>query len=846
MIKKFFSRKKEATQQSAFDTATAFQSAMQYHQSGDLAQAGTLYQQILQHEPNHVDALHFSGVLAHQRGQNQTAIELISKVAQFSPNSSAIYANLGLVFQAQGNLQAAVESYQKALSLQPDFMQAYFSLGNIFHAQGQLNEAIENYLHVIKLNPNFAIAHHALGVALQTQGKIEEAIASYRQAIAIQADLFDAYLNLGYLFIAQNNAVEAIDCYQHLLALKPDYAEGYCQLANLFYAQNEFKQAEENYQKAVYIKPDYFEALNNLGMTFQAQGNFSAAFESYQGALAINPNSFGTYAALGSLFQDQNKLDQAIENYQKSLKLNADCVIYNNLGQVYSAQGNLEAAEKCFRNALSLKSDVAGTYFNLGNSLYFQRKLEGAIENYQKTLMLQPNHHEARDMLFYSQLNCCDWSSYTDSREKIIEAVKAGQYGYAPFSFLAVSDNALVQQLCATTYTAKKYPLAKELLADGQKYSHKKIRIAYVSGDFRPHPISHLMAGLFELHDKERFETIAIALKPEDKSSIGQRVKHAFSQFINVVDKSDYEIAVLMRELEIDIAVDLMGFTSNRIGIFAYRPAPVQISYLGSPATMGVSYIDYIFADAFAIPSEYQQYYTEKVAYLPECFQVNDDKRVISPKKITRVEMGLPEAGVVFCSFNNAYKITPIFFDMWMRLLKAVPNSVLWLLSDNPLVQANLRGEAMKRGVASERLIFAKGMENTEHLARFQLADLFLDTLPVNAGATASDALWVGVPIVTCAGEALASRMAGSLLYGIGLPELVTYSLEEYEALALKLATTPTLLTEIREKLAHNRTSYPLFNTDRFRWHIEAAYTTMWQHYQQGKSPASFRVPLIE
>jgi predicted O-linked N-acetylglucosamine transferase (SPINDLY family) len=814
MIKKFFSRKKEATQQSAFDTATTFQTAMQHHQSGDLEQADILYQQILQHEPNHVDALHFAGVLAHQHGQNQTAIELISKAAQLNPNSSAIYANLGLVFQAQGNLQAAVESYQKAILLQPDFMQAYFNLGNIFHAEGQLDTAIANYQHTIALNPNFAVAHHALGAALQTQGKTDEAITSYRQAIAIQPDLFDACLNLGNLLIIQNDVEQAIECYQKLVALKPDYAEGYCQLAALFQTKKEFVYAEKNYQQAIKIKPDYAEAYYYLGRLYLLQGIFNLAEENYQKAIVIKPNYVEALNDLGLTYHSQNKLDEAVTSFQR---------------------------------AIALAPDSASTYSNLGNVLYTQRKLDLAITNFQKALVLQPDDCAGvRDMLFYSQLHCCDWSTYYESAQEIINAVKVGKPGYHPFSFLIFPSNDAEQLQCAKIF-AQNHPPAKTPVWQGQRYQHDKIRIAYLSADFFSHATAFLMAELFELHDKKRFEVTAISFNNYDKDKMRERLLRSFDRFIDVQSMDDYAVAQLLQKLEIDIAIDLKGHTNGgRLGIFAYRPAPIQVNYLAYPGTMGAEYIDYIFADSYVIPKEHFPYYMEKVVYLPESYQVNDSKRVISEQIPTRSEVHLPEEGFVFCCFNNNFKITPDVFAVWMRLLAKVEDSVLWLLQDNPFAVANLQKEAKKHGIAVQRLIFAPRMKLEHHLARHKLADLFLDTLPCNAHTTASDALWAGLPVLTCLGDTFAGRVAASLVNAVGLPELIAHNLEEYEALAIKLATSPDLLTDIRNKLAKNRLTYPLFNTKRFCRHIESAYITMWERHQRGESPMSFAVQPIE
>jgi predicted O-linked N-acetylglucosamine transferase (SPINDLY family) len=355
------------------------------------------------------------------------------------------------------------------------------------------------------------------------------------------------------------------------------------------------------------------------------------------------------------------------------------------------------------------------------------------------------------------------------------------------------------------------------------------------------------MAGVLEAHDRTRFDVAAVAYGPESNDEMTARLRSAPVHFIDVRSKSDREAALLLRELEIDIAVDLQGFTLHcRPGILSHRAAPVQINYLGYPGTLGAEHMDYIIADRHVVPEDQRHYYSEHVVYLPDTFQANDSKRRIAEHTPSRAEAGLPEDGFVFCSFNNSYKISPAVFDVWMRLLKAVMGSVLWLVADNALVGRNLRREAVKRGIEPHRLIFAPRIEYAEHLARLQLADLFLDTLPFNAGTTASDALWSGLPVLTCTGEAFASRMAGSLLNAIGLPELITHNLKDYEALALKLAANRGLLADIKARLARNRTICPLFDTDRFRRHMESAYITMWERYQSGAPLARISVPPVE
>ncbi|MGP1609654.1 MAG: O-linked N-acetylglucosamine transferase, SPINDLY family protein, partial [Burkholderiales bacterium] len=405
-----------------------------------------------------------------------------------------------------------------------------------------------------------------------------------------------------------------------------------------------------------------------------------------------------------------------------------------------------------------------------------------------------------------------------------------------------LSDSAAEQLQCARTYAARKYPVISPLWV-GERYRHDRIRIAYLSADFYLHATSHLMVELFERHDKMHFEVSAWSFGPDTRDAMRARLQKSFEQFHDVRIQSDTEVAALLRAQEIDIAIDLKGFTDGcRPAIFARRVAPIQVNYLGYPGTTGADYMDYIIGDAEVIPEGHDDFYSERVVRLPDSYQVNDSKRVISGRVPGRAEAGLPESGFVFSCFNNSYKITPEVFAVWMRLLQRVEGSVLWLLEDNAAASRNLRLEAEAMGVRADRLVFAPRLLPPDHLARHRLADLFLDTLPCNAHTTASDALWAGLPLLTCRGHAFPGRVAASLLRAIGLPELITDSLADYEALAFRLATTPALLADIQSRLAQNKTTHPLFDIDRYRRHIESAYITMHERYQRGEVPQGFSV----
>jgi predicted O-linked N-acetylglucosamine transferase (SPINDLY family) len=440
-------------------------------------------------------------------------------------------------------------------------------------------------------------------------------------------------------------------------------------------------------------------------------------------------------------------------------------------------------------------------------------------------------------------MHCCDWRDYAVNVARIIADVRAGKRAVEPFAMLGIPSSPDDQLRCAQTWIHDHAPPIAFANVVHAPRVHSRIRVAYMSANFRDHPLGYLMAALFERHDRARFEVIAISLGRSDGSAMRARLERAFDGFVDATGQSDEQVAARIRDMDVDILVDRNGFTSGaRLGIFARRPAPIQVNYLAYPGTMGTPCIDYVIADDVVIPRDAHAAFTEKVVYLPDSYLVNDDTRAAASRTPTRTEAGLPENGFVFCCFNNSFKITPDFFDVWMRLLRQVDGSVLWLMEGNASVRRNLQREASARGVQPDRLVFAHRLPNAEHLARHRLARLFLDTLPCNAHTTASDALWMGVPVVTCMGTTFAGRVAASLLRAVGMPELVTHSLADYEALAMRLASDGDALARVANRLAERRAASTLFDTDATRRVIERAYAEMWARRQRGDPPASFEV----
>ena len=726
------------------------------------------------------------------------------------PQSPAITMQKALALHRQGQLAQAEPLYREILKKIPGHGDALHMLGVIENRRRNYDAAVQLIGQALKSNPKSAIAHSNIGNALSGLNRHDEALASYDRALAIQPDFVDALNNRGNTLNRLKRHEEALASYDRALVLRPDDAEALNSRGN---ALNDLKRHEEalaSCDRALAIKPDFAEALNNRGNALNKLKRHVEALASYDRALAMRPD------------------------FAEAL---------NNRGNALNGLKRHEEALASCDHALALRPDYAGALDNRGNALLLLQRYEEAAADLERLLRLDSDHEYARGRLLRSRMHCCDWNSFDVEAARAATDVRSGRRSTVPFDLLAVSQAAADQLLCSQIWVRDDCPPSASPVWQGERYRHDRIRIAYLSADFHDHATAYLMAGLFELHDRERFETIALSFGPDSAGEMRTRLEAAFDRFIDIRPKSDREVAAMMRALEVDIAVDLKGFTADaRTGIFALRAAPIQVNYLGYPGTMGADYIDYILADRWVIPEADQQHYAEKIVYLPDTYQVNDRKRRIGERTPARAALGLPETGFVFCSFNNNYKITPFMFDIWMRLLHQVEGSVLWLLEGNAAVVRNLRREAEKRRVAPDRLVFAPRMKLEDHLARHRRADLFLDTLPCTAHTTASDALWAGLPLVTCLGSTFAGRVAASLLDAVGLPELIARSLEDYEALALALANDRTRLASLKSRLAQNRETFPLFDTDRFRRHIESAYATMWQRHQRGEPPAGFAV----
>jgi len=604
------------------------------------------------------------------------------------------------------------------------------------------------------------------------------------------------------------------------------------------YNQGQFEGALEKAKLLTNLFPKAIIIHNIQGAANAALQEYDAAINSYKQAIKIRPDYADTYSNMGNALKNKSELDAAIDSYKQAIKIKPDYTeAYYNMGNALRKKGELDAAIDSYQQAIKIKSDYTEAYYNMGLALKDKGTLDAAIDCFKQALKITPDYEVAQAHRLHHQAHICDWAAIERDRE-VIPKIGTLTQSIDPFVVLALEDVPERHRLRSQIFAKSKFKQNRLPLPTRPTQRPKRLRIGYFSPDFKGHPVAYLMAKLIETHDRDCFEVYGYSIGTAADDEMRRRLIEGFDVFDDVGGMSDIDVALLARQDKIDIAIDLTGYTQdNRTEIFAYRAAPIQINFLGYPGTMGVNFIDYIIADQNLIPAESQKYYSEKPIYLPHAYMPTDNTRRISTNPITRSEMGLPEHGFVFCCFNNNYKISALEFDIWMRLLLKIEGSVLWVRKSNKWSETNFCKEAQKRGVDPYRIVFAGKLPMEEHLARHKLADIFLDTFAFNAHTTATEALWAGLPVVTKLGKGFAARVAGSLLTAIDMPELITDTEEEYEKLILELATNPEQLASIKQKLANNLSSKPLFNTELFTKHLEDGYRQAYQHYFHGKKP---------
>ena len=790
------------------------------------------YNEAIKLNPNYYEAWSNKSVPLNQLKLFSEANDACDKAISLNSDYPEAHLNKGITLRELKHYEEAITHFDQALNLRPDYLEAHFNKGNTLRELKRYEEAINHYDKAISLKANYYEAWTNRGVTQHELKRFDEAMISYDKALDINTHYAEVWSNKGVTLHELKRFDEAIAQFEKALSLEPDYQEAWTNKGVALHELKRFNEAIISYDKALDLNSNNAEAWTNKGVALHELKRFNEAIISYDKALDLNSNNAEAWTNKGVALHELKRFNEAITHYNKAISFKSDYYqTWVNKGITLHELKRFNEAIISYDKVLALNSNYAEAWSDKGETLSELKRYDEAIAHYHKALSLQTNLNWIDGNLLHTKMRVCSWSSFGEYLGNITKKVSINKKVVTPFILLSLTDDAILHKQCSEIYVRNRFPFNNALGPTLKPTKKEKIRIGYFSADFKNHPVSILTAELFELHDKNKFEIIAFSFGADDKSLMRFRLSRAFDQFIDVSAMSDLEIAKLSRDLSIDIAVDLGGYTAeSRTGIFAYRAAPIQASYIGYLSTMGSEYIDYLIADKTIIPDGLEHFYSEKIVYLPS-YQVNDRKRAISERRFTRQELGLPKKGFVFCCFNNNYKILPETFSAWMRILKATEGSVLLLYAENEWVETNLTKEAEALGIDSTRLVFGKSLPPDEYLARYRMCDLFLDTFPYNAGTTASDALWTGLPVLTLLGKSFASRMAASLLNAIKLPELISNTQEEYEALAIELAMNPQKLEEIRLKLANNRLTAHLFDTPLFTKNLESAYVKMYERY---------------
>jgi len=880
------------------ELSVKFQQAVQLQQNGNPQDAEPTYKDILEIQPLHIGANTMLGIIYIQTGRENEGVKLLE--VSLNKDEKQFWAHnahgVGLLNLKEYKLAAL--SFNRAIDVNPSYVDAYFNLGKTQRELGKTSDAIISYLKCIKLDKNYANAFNNLGIIfLEDLKDYNKSLENFQQYIKLAPNSHLGHNNLGTVLYKLERYDEAINCYDITIQLKPDDIQSYLNRGIALEKLKRYDEAVRCYDQIILLKPGHEEAHLNRGVALQKLKRYSEAIKSYKAVIKSNYANDKAYFNLGIIYSNLKHYDKAQKFYEKAQqsktnpkeeifsKENYESQIkkYRNeieldpynakahlkIGDIFRKLQQIDEAVKSYDFAIKIRPNFVQAHINRGIVFHKINCHAEAVINYSHALEVEPDNIQALGLrseankelnnliesikdnehaahlkpdtpyllgsLLDSRMKVCNWDDFDSQRSEITKKIKNEEHVIVPFLALAYFESPELHKSATELYNRERYPLNK-LSPRIKKYPrHKKIRIGYFSGDFRYHPVSTLTAELFELHDSNQFEIYAFSHGSKDYFT--ERLEKSFDAFISTEKMSDNDVVLLGRKMEIDIAVDLGGYSGKeKIGIFARRVAPIQLSYIGYLGTMGSEYYDYLLADHHIVPKNMRKWFSEKIIYLPS-FQVNDSKKFFPDKLFTRENLGLPANGFVFCCFNNSYKILPATFDSWMRILSRVDSSVLFLLAQNEDVKTNLQKEAIVRGINPDRLIFGANLSSSEYLARYRNADLFLDTSPYNAGATASDALRSELPLLTLIGNSFASRHAASILVAVGLPELITESTEDYELLAVELATNPDKLLAIKARLVKNLPNSLLLDTKLFSKNIESAYHKIYQRYQDGFAP---------
>ena len=826
--------------------------AYSFFSSGQFDDAELILHKILLEQHRNIDALQLLAVVHANKGEFSEALPLLTKALKISPSNSQILFNRGNLLNELGSYSEALVDLEKSLLINPNNLEAQLVAANCLASLGCQKEAIAKYKNIVNLNPNSYKALINIGIIYLQLKDFDNCISALNKAIYIEPNLHSAYTYRGNALQELKRYEEALSDYNISINLNPNNsADVYNNRGNTLYALNRYEESIEDFSKSISIYPLYYESYDNLGNALLVIKRFEDALVAFNNALKVKPNASQTYINKGVALHGLQLFQDELACYNKAIELdqsNADA--YNNRGLLFLHFCRYNEALIEFEKAIALNRNYSEAYINISTVYLSLKEFTNAITNIEKAINCSCNNPLLQDaylgIYLGAKMLACNWTDFEFLKSRALKVIESGNsaISFSTFNFLALTDSVVLQKKVATlnhlSDMSSIYP--KKAFSDSFLFSKniasEKIKLAFLSSDFSEHPMGYNFVGFFENIDRSKFEVIAISFLPKFSNTIALRLQAAFDHFEVVVDMTDADICSWMRSKKIDIAVDLMGPTLNhRQGIFANRCAPIQVNQYSW--TSGAPYMDYIISDPISMPFEYAYGYSEKLAYLNHTLFATDDKREISDHTPSRISENLPADGLVFCCFNNSLKFNPQIFAIWMRILLKVPKSVLWIRCTAGELENNLRKEAELRGVDSSRLIFARRIDQMDfHLARYRLADLFLDTFPFCAQTTASDALWAGLPVVTCIGESSMSRICASLLHSLGMPELVAESLDIYEDLILRLANNPAELKLLNSKLLDSHKNSPVFNTSLYTRNVENLYQQMFDRRNEGLEPA--------
>jgi predicted O-linked N-acetylglucosamine transferase (SPINDLY family) len=829
---------------------------------------------------NHFICFNLAKALSEQ-GRDSEALRWHRKALELNSENDRAWLNYGLSLSRLGDLQGSISAIDRALAINECLVEGYLIKGGCLRETGAFDDALALYNRAVELIPSLAEAWSNLGDTLKQLKRYEEALASYERLIELDPESAEAWSKRGIVLRSLTRYADALTSYERSLSLKPDYAEAWSNRGNVLHDLMQLEEALASYERSIEIAPNSSEAWNNRGITLNDLKRHKEAIASYEKSLELKPESAEAWSNRGNALNDLKRYQEALSSYEKSLEVRP------NFAEAWSNRGNVqnelrrheEALSSCERS-LALKPDYAEAWNNRGIALGELKRNDEALSSYERSLKLKPDYAEALSNrgsilnelkrpeealasyeqsiklkpdadyilgeLVHTQMKICVWTNFVDRCETLQRRLFAGDNASTPFPVLGLFDDPCLQKYCAELFVKNKFGQISPLGLTGKKAKRDKIRVGYFSMDFCEHPVADLIVEMIELHDRNRFEIYGFSFGVNTGDHMRKRLEVAFDNFLEVRQLSELDIARLARELEIDIAVDLGGHTKDaRPAIFAYRAAPIQINYLGFPGTMGMEEIDYFIGDRITVTDDTLNQFSEKIIFMPDSFQANPTQKPIHQKESTREAHRLPEGEFVFCCFNNIWKITPDVFQIWTRILQQVKGSVLWLQSTDQKPIQRLSAEFQSAGISASRIVCASRLRSfADHLGRYQIADLFLDTFPYGAHTTASDALWTGLPILTRSGRSFASRVASSLLHALSVPELITKTPEEYQSLAIELANNPGRLKLLRAKLAKSKLTSPLFNTALFTENIESGYQAAYDRYHNRLAPDHIYVGL--